>query len=225
MRTLVLVRHGETVGNSSIRYYGRTDVELSEPGRDQMRAAARWLRRRFGAAEFAPVIASPLRRAVEGAAIIAGIHRSIVKVKEFVEVDFGRFEGLTASEIEMRYPADFQRWNRDRFDPGFTYPDGESRADFARRVERGIQRMLEVIDRAAASASNVPGDGKGGALAGDRLALVVGHRGVIRLMTNRLAGEEPVIELGSIQVLQRDRVSDAWRAERIDVVEHLADAR
>jgi broad specificity phosphatase PhoE len=27
MVTLALVRHGETVGNSSIRYYGRTDVD------------------------------------------------------------------------------------------------------------------------------------------------------------------------------------------------------
>ena len=30
---LVLVRHGETVGNSSVRYYGRTDIALAELGR------------------------------------------------------------------------------------------------------------------------------------------------------------------------------------------------
>ncbi|MGA2411387.1 MAG: histidine phosphatase family protein, partial [Candidatus Binataceae bacterium] len=35
---LVLVRHGETVGNSNIRYYGRTDIGLSDLGRNQMRA-------------------------------------------------------------------------------------------------------------------------------------------------------------------------------------------
>ena len=28
--TLVLVRHGETVGQSSVRYYGRTDVALGD---------------------------------------------------------------------------------------------------------------------------------------------------------------------------------------------------
>ena len=36
---LILVRHGETEGESSIRYHGRTDVALSELGRAQMRLA------------------------------------------------------------------------------------------------------------------------------------------------------------------------------------------
>ena len=208
MRTLVLVRHGETVGNSSVRYHGRTDVELSELGRAQMRAARRWLQRRFGAARFAPVIASPLRRATEGASIVAGAEMSIIEIEEFVEVDFGRFEGLTAEEIRLRYPADFERWNSDPIDPGFTYPGGESRAKFADRVERGINRLLEVIADAPAVE--------------ERAALVVAHRGVIRIIANRLTGAEPVIELGSIQVLRRDAMVGEWRAELIDVVEHLA---
>jgi broad specificity phosphatase PhoE len=50
VKTLVLVRHGETEGNSSIRYYGDTDIELSELGRAQMRASrcggVSWDRRR-----------------------------------------------------------------------------------------------------------------------------------------------------------------------------------
>jgi broad specificity phosphatase PhoE len=50
---LVLVRHGETVGHSSIRYYGRTDVALSDLGRRQMRAAREWLAARDGASGFA----------------------------------------------------------------------------------------------------------------------------------------------------------------------------
>src|SRR5208282_5591650 len=38
---LILVRHGETEGESSIRYHGRTDVALSELGRTQMNLAGR----------------------------------------------------------------------------------------------------------------------------------------------------------------------------------------
>lgn len=260
---LVLVRHGETVGNSSIRYYGRTDIELSELGRAQMRAARRWLQSRFGSTAFTTVVSSPLRRAVEGAAIITnaepssqrpvaqgaaiiGADHSIFQIKEFVEVDFGRFEGLTADEIRTRFPADFERWNRDRLDPGFTYPDGESRAEFALRVDRGIQRMLQVIDGTAAQGSSHPmpsddevphgrmryEDGRisssavvreeRGAVRGGGVALVVAHRGVIRLIAKRLAGVEPMIELGSIQILQRDRIGDSWRIELIDVLEHLS---
>ncbi len=214
MGRLTLVRHGETVGNSSIRYYGRTDVELSELGRRQMRAAKQWLRERFGAAGFAPVIASPLRRAAEGAAIIAGADCAIVKLKEFVEVDFGRFEGLTADEIRLRYAQDFDRWNRNRLDPGFTYPGGESRAAFTDRVERGIQRMLEVIAEASAREEHVAAGGEGA-------ALVVAHRGVIRIIVKRMVEVEPAVELGSIQVLEQAGPERAWRAEAIDAAGDL----
>ena len=207
MRTLALVRHGETVGNSRVRYYGRTDIELCDLGRRQMRAAAHWLRRHLGVARFTPVIASPLRRAAEGAAIIAGDSSPIVESKEFVEVDFGLFEGLTAEEIESRFPAEFECWSRDRFDPAFAYPAGESRAEFGRRVERGVQLMLEVIDASPA----------------DHPALVVAHRGVIRIIASRLAGLEPVIELGSIHILRRDRDGSLWHADVIDAVAHLAE--
>ena len=36
---LCIVRHGETAGQSSIRYYGSTDVPLSRLGEEQMRRA------------------------------------------------------------------------------------------------------------------------------------------------------------------------------------------
>ena len=50
---LILVRHGETEGESSIRYHGRTDVALSELGRAQMRLAGRAIETRHGAKHFA----------------------------------------------------------------------------------------------------------------------------------------------------------------------------
>ena len=65
---------------------------------------------------------------------------------------------------------------------------------------------------------------EGGANQAEGVALVVAHRGVIRIIAKRLAGVEPVIELGSIQILQRDRIGDSWHAELVDVVEHLAES-
>jgi broad specificity phosphatase PhoE len=217
MLKLALVRHGETVGNSSIRYHGRTDVELSNLGRRQMRAAQSWLKIHLAGARRGPIVASPLRRAAEGASIIAGGATPIIEIEEFVEVDFGRFEGLTAAEIEARYPADFARWNRDRLDPGYTYPAGESRREFTLRVERGIQRMLELIDRPAPAAQSTPTTPTP-----DEAAIVVAHRGVIRIIVNRLAGVTPQIELGSIQILQRDNAAGSWHAHDLDIVNHLA---
>lgn len=202
---LVLVRHGETVGNSSIRYYGRTDLALSDAGRAQMRAAAQALTTHFRITVFDRIFSSPLRRARDGARIIAGPTAVIGEVEEFREVDFGDFEGLTAAEIEARFPTEFARWNRDRLAPDYAYPRGESRAAFTARVERGVARMLTLLGPEPPPA---------------RPALVVAHRGVIRAIIRWLADAEPVIELGSIQTLARDGAG-RWRVEQLDFTAHL----
>jgi broad specificity phosphatase PhoE len=205
---LVLVRHGETVGNSRIRYYGRTDLALSDAGRAQMRAAAHALATQFGITVFDRIFSSPLRRAREGARIIAGPAAVIAEIEDFREVDFGDFEGLTAGEIEARFPTEFARWNRDRLAPDYAYPRGESRAAFTARVERGVARILEQLGPEPTLV---------------RAALVVVHRGVIRAITCRLTDAEPVIELGSIQTLARDGAG-RWRVEQLDFTAHLTPA-
>jgi len=200
---LILVRHGETEGESSIRYHGRTDVALSELGRDQMRRAARAIEKHHGGANFAGVFSSPLVRASEGARIVAGDSTPLVTIDEFVEVHFGLFEGLTADEIRERYPDEFALWNADRLAPGYTYPEGESRADFTNRVERGLERTLALW---------TPRDND---------ALLVAHRGVIRAIVRKLTRREPVVELGSIHILRFD---GEWHVEMLDLLDHLSDA-
>ena len=197
---LILVRHGETEGESSIRYHGRTDVALSELGRAQMRLARRAIETRRGDGTFAHVFSSPLVRASEGARIVAGDSAPVVTIDDFAEVHFGLFEGLTAEEIRDRYPDEFARWNADRFAPTYTYPAGESRAGFTNRVERGLERML---------ARWTPRDHD---------ALLIAHRGVIRAIVRKLTHQEPVVELGSIQILRFD---GGWRAEALDLIDHL----
>ncbi len=146
---LVLVRHGETIGDSVIRYYGQTDIELSELGRAQMRAAQKLIKECLAPRGFNQVFASHLQRATEGAHIIAGPDVKIIEIEEFAEVDFGDFEGLTSEEIRERLPAEYVRWNRDRLAPDFTYPHGENRAAFVARVERGLDRMLALLGTSA----------------------------------------------------------------------------
>ena len=197
---LILVRHGETEGESSIRYHGRTDVALSELGRAQMRLAGRAIETRRGDRNFARVFSSPLVRASEGAQIVASAAAPLITIDEFAEVHFGLFEGLTADEIRDRYPDDFVRWNADRLAPGYTYPEGESRAAFIARVERGLERMLTLW---------TPHDGD---------ALLVAHRGVIRAIVRKLARQDPVVELGSIHILRFD---GDWHAEMLDQIAHL----
>jgi broad specificity phosphatase PhoE len=212
---LVLVRHGETVGHSSIRYYGRTDVALSDLGRRQMRAAREWLLARDGSRDFAPVFTSPLVRAIEGARIIAGRDAATFTIDEFAEVDFGLFEGLTAEEIAEFYPDEFRRWNSNRLAPDFVYPEGESRTAFVARVERGVTRMLASWQETRSS-----GDASAP-------ALLVAHRGVMRAVVRQLTGLfEPRIDLGSIHILEQElggvdlRVA-RWRPVVLDLTAHL----
>ena len=195
-----LVRHGETEGESSIRYHGITDVPLSEPGREQMRLAARAIETLRSDENFGKVFSSPLVRASEGARIITSkTAASIVTIEEFAEVHFGLFEGLTADEIRERYPDHFAIWNADRLAPDYTYPEGESRANFAARVERGLERVLAIWT------AGIDGD-----------ALLVAHRGVIRAIVRKLTNQQPVVELGSIQIIEFDA---GWRVVALDLCE------
>lgn len=161
-RRLVLVRHGDTVGESSIRYHGRSDVALSQVGREQIRRLVSG----SGLPRVDRVVASSLSRARESAQILAPDHE-IAFEDDFREVHFGRWEGLTASEIESRDPGLFAAWQRApaRFD----YPDGEKRADFRERVQRGIERWLPR-----------PGES----------VLAVLHKGVIRVAVAHLCRTE-----------------------------------
>ena len=199
---LVVVRHGETEGESSIRYHGRTDVPLSDLGRTQM-GAARIALLKMGLLPFQRVFTSPLVRAAQGARLIAGESGDLCVLEEFVEVHFGLFEGLTAEEIRERYPEHYARWSTDRLAPAYTYPDGESRAAFAQRVDRGIGKMLSLWKPESQVAST---------------ALLVAHRGVIRTVVHHLTGNQPSVELGSIQVIE---LSGGWRATMLDQIGHL----
>jgi broad specificity phosphatase PhoE len=203
--TLVLVRHGETEGQSSIRYHGRTDVPLSELGRAQMRAARAEILKRHGSVDFNRVFTSPLIRASEGARLIAGDAAQLATIEDFAEVHFGIFEGLTADEIRERHPDDYVKWNADRLASSYTYPGGENRAEFIERVGRGVEQMLRLWSPAADAESK---------------ALIVAHRGVVRTIVHRLTDHQPTVELGSIHVLEFE---DSWRPALLDHIDHLKD--
>jgi broad specificity phosphatase PhoE len=200
--TLTLVRHGETEGQSSIRYHGRTDVPLSDLGRMQMHAVRAALLE-LGSPQLQWVFTSPLVRATEGARLIAGELAQLCVLEDFVEVHFGLFEGLTAEEIRERYPEHYAQWNTERLAPGYAYPDGESRRAFAERVIGGVRKMLSLWRPESHLAST---------------ALLVAHRGVIRTAVQHLTGNQPSVELGSIQVIELD---GGWRATMLDHIGHL----
>jgi len=132
-----LVRHGETVWNKERRFQGVTDVPLSDRGRWQ---AAR-LARRFRHTGLSAIYSSDLSRAYETARIIAEPHGLEVRIMpEFREMNFGEWEGLSASEISEGYGSLYEDWLAD---PGAVPPPGgESLESVLSRALQGLQRLV-----------------------------------------------------------------------------------
>jgi len=134
---MLLLRHGQTELSVQRRYSGRGNPALNEVGRQQARAAARYLAKRGG---IAAVISSPLERAYQTAATAAKALRLDVTVEnDLIETDFGAWEGLTFAEAAERDPELHRRWLRDTSTPP---PRGESFDDALQRVLRARERIV-----------------------------------------------------------------------------------
>ena len=133
---LILVRHGETTGNSSERYWGATDLALSDTGIGQ----ARRLRRRLSRETIDAVYSSDMQRAVRTAEEITRSRSlEITRCAELNEVDFGSLEGLTIKEIQKQYPEFYQSWLE--WNTGLRFPGGESVSDVRMRVSSFTERL------------------------------------------------------------------------------------
>ena len=89
-----LVRHAETEWSRDGRHTGRTDIPLTDIGRD-----VAWgpLRARLDGHAFALVLCSPLTRARDTAQL-AGLECSGLR-DDLLEWDYGEYEGITTPEI------------------------------------------------------------------------------------------------------------------------------
>ena len=127
MAEVVLLRHAETEWSLAGKHTGRTDIPLTEHGRDV--AAA--LGPRIADRSFALVLSSPLSRARD-TAHLAGLEPQLDE--DLLEWDYGEYEGITTKEIHRTRPG----W--DLFRDGV--PGGEQPEDVGARVDRVIERAL-----------------------------------------------------------------------------------
>lgn len=126
---LVLVRHGETEWSKAGRHTSRTDVPLTEAGREQARRIGRALASRT----FGRVVVSPMSRAQETARL-AGFGDRIETLGELREYDYGIYEGRTRADILPEVPG-WAVWSHPMI-------DGESLAALAARADRVIATLL-----------------------------------------------------------------------------------
>jgi broad specificity phosphatase PhoE len=129
--TVTLVRHAETAWSLAGRHTGRTDVPLTDAGREKARGLAAKLRGR----SFALTLTSPLSRAAETARL-AGFPAAEPD-PDLMEWDYGDYEGVTTPQIHDLHDPDWVLW-RDGT------PGGEAAADVGARVDRVIARLAAV---------------------------------------------------------------------------------
>lgn len=139
LNRLYLVRHGQVVGHERLPANGHTDVDITEIGVLQMEHLAGRLR----LMEIKAIYSSDLQRTRKGAGIIGRHHDAPHRIiREFRELCFGNWEGLTMEEITQAYPGELERRTRDIADyrpPG----NGESMRDLSGRVMPRLRHMLE----------------------------------------------------------------------------------
>ena len=134
-----LLRHSLTAGNLAHRYVGRTDEPLCAEGLARIRQLGCF-------PEVGQVTVSPLRRVRETAALLFPQARQIIR-PDLREMDFGDFEGRTATEM-MQDPA-YIAW----VDSGcrISCPNGESLAEFSRRTclafDEAIRDALQQVEK------------------------------------------------------------------------------
>jgi probable phosphoglycerate mutase len=161
--SLWLCRHAESIWHDGNRYAGSSDIPLSANGRLQAEQLASW-------AELARPVAvysSTLSRAVATATPVGErLGLNVQLDARLDEVHFGDAEGLTAAEMDERFPDARRRFVDRPATCGL--PGAESAPDAARRSTEA----LEQIARAHPTGR----------------VLVVTHSTVLRLALCRLLG-------------------------------------
>ena len=161
MGKITFIRHAESESNAAGVWSGRSDSPISAAGA----ATLEPLGERLSRNEFDVVISSPLRRARETAAAFAG---DIEIWDEFVEIDLGRWDGMSRAEV-MSNDGDLLR----EAITTRTVKMGET----GESLNEAGHRVISAVDRLAAS------------LGDDGEAAVVTHGGLLQTVLHRhLAG-------------------------------------
>lgn len=151
--TVYLFRHGLTKGNVNAQYIGHTDLPITTDSISALKS----IKAKHHYPDVDAVFVSPLKRCRESAEIMFPKNNALV-INEFIEYNFGEFEGFTAEELKNN--EDFKEWLRG--DMNARPPYGESNAEFFSRVCYAFERLVEGMIKS-----------------GTETVAIVGHAGVL----------------------------------------------
>ena len=138
MKTVIMVRHGQSETNVRKVFTGQIDAPLTDVGREQACMMAAYLDKY----KVDKIYASSLSRAMETAQAIADRQNcSVEKRDELMEINSGLWQGLTFTEIAEKYPQTYEAW---RENIGLATPDGgETCKQLYDRVTVFFKEVLE----------------------------------------------------------------------------------
>ncbi|WP_312501030.1 histidine phosphatase family protein [Lacrimispora sp.] len=136
---IYLIRHGQTDWNIQGRIQGSHDIPLNETGRSQAELLAKGMDSR----PVSRIFSSTLTRAMETAERISSRQKvEIYSMPQLIEVEFGKWEGMTWDEIMEAYPKEYKLWtlSPDEASP----PGGETQDQVISRCVLAVGEILRI---------------------------------------------------------------------------------
>jgi alpha-ribazole phosphatase/probable phosphoglycerate mutase len=136
---IYLIRHGQTDWNIQGRIQGSHDIPLNERGRRQ----AELLAKAMDSRPVSRIFSSTLTRAMETAERISRRQKvDICPMPRLIEVEFGKWQGMTWDEIMEAYPKEYRLWalGPDEVSP----PGGETQDQVISRCVLAAREILKI---------------------------------------------------------------------------------
>ena len=197
---ILLVRHGETDWNAAGRIQGHSDTPLNAAGHEQARRVARRLAREPVQALYS----SDLARAFQTATAIGHtLGLPVVTSPRLRERQYGVWEGLTAAEIQARFPEQFAEWRARSTD--FAPPQGESRSQLLTRALAELQAIARRHAR--------------------EVVVVVTHGGFCYVLINHILGsvdgDRREFAFGNASIHTLEVIAERWSVISVNETAHL----
>jgi len=138
MVKVILIRHGETDWNKEQIFRGRIDVALNEVGLAQARTVQATLKD----VQINAIYSSPLSRALETARVVGEGRNCEIRIEEgFIDIDFGRWQGLSHQKVKEDYKDLYEMWlSKPQM---VTFPEGESLEEVQKRSMKALEKVIK----------------------------------------------------------------------------------
>ena len=138
---IILIRHGQSVGNFERRFLGHTDLDITEIGYKQADKVCEFLKD-----EHIDVIySSDLARAFQTAQEIAKDRDMTVQIDErFREINGGKWEDVPWDDLPHKFSESYNIWLNEPY--RLQMPEGESMTEFSQRLITASSEIAQKHD-------------------------------------------------------------------------------